>query len=122
MINSTPKASRGASGNRDALDRVDHDADALLGLQNREGRDSTVPIVWREDRNTFVSRNPFPRGGINEDPATGSAAASLGAHLRWLGAHAALVQVHQGSHIGVPSLITVEIPDIGRARVSGRVA
>ena len=33
----------------------------------------------------FEARNPFPPGGVREDPATGSAAAALGGYLRALG-------------------------------------
>ena len=66
----------------DVLPRLDHDGDAVLALQNRQGWDGTVPVVHRVDETHLVTRNPFPRGGIREDPATGSAAAGLGAHLR----------------------------------------
>jgi PhzF family phenazine biosynthesis protein len=38
---------------------------------------ATLQLVWREDAGLYHSRNPFPVGGIVEDPATGSAAAAL---------------------------------------------
>lgn len=103
------------------LAALDHDADAVLDLQNREGWDGTVPVIHRISATRFASRNPFPRGGIREDPATGSAAAGLGSYLR-AGRHLALpavIEVEQGAHAGRPSLITVEIPLEGRVRVRG---
>ena len=103
------------------LASLDHDADAVLRLQNREGWDGTTPVVHRISPDRFGSRNPFPRGGIREDPATGSAAAGLGAYLR-AGGHLvvpAVIEVAQGAETGRPSSITVEIPLEGRVRVSG---
>lgn len=103
------------------LASLDHDDEAVLHLQDREGWDGTVPIVQRLSADRFASRNPFPRGGMREDPATGSAAAGLGFYLRE-GGHVALpavIQVEQGAAMGRPSLITVEIPRSGRVRVTG---
>jgi len=103
------------------LASLDHDADALLDLQDREGWDGTVPVVHRDSANHFVSRNPFPRGGIREDPATGSAAAGLGYYLR-AGNFVRLpatIHVDQGAETGRPSQLTVEIPSDGRVRVTG---
>ncbi|WP_431221280.1 PhzF family phenazine biosynthesis protein [Leifsonia xyli] len=105
------------------LDRLDHDAEAVLRLQDAQGWDGTVPVVHRLSTTRFASRNPFPRGGIREDPATGSAAAGLGAYLRQ-GRHIAApaqVTVEQGAQTGRPSLITVTIPLSGRIRVTGSV-
>ncbi|GLY14997.1 oxidoreductase [Kineosporia sp. NBRC 101677] len=106
------------------LDRLDHDDQAVLNLQNQNGWDGTVPVVHRLAEDKFHSRNPFPRGGIREDPATGSAAASLGYYLR-AGGHLptpATIEVRQGAEAGRPSLISVEIPDDGRVRVTGTAA
>ena len=103
------------------LARLDHDADAVLRLQDRQRWDGTVPVVHRNDETHFASRNPFPRGGISEDPATGSAAAGLGAYLR-AGGHIdlpAVLTVEQGAEVGRPSLIIVEVPKDGRVRVTG---
>jgi PhzF family phenazine biosynthesis protein len=103
------------------LDELDHDADAVLHLQDREGWDGTIPVVHRIDANRFMSRNPFPRGGIREDPATGSAAAGLGAYLR-AGHHivtTGAITVEQGAQVGRPSRLEVTIPATGRIRVSG---
>jgi PhzF family phenazine biosynthesis protein len=103
------------------LAQLDHDAEAVLRLQDRQGWDGTIPVVHRIDATRFASRNPFPRGGIREDPATGSAAAGLGAYLR-AGGHIpmpAVLTVEQGAEMGRPSLIKVEIPREGRVRVTG---
>lgn len=103
------------------LPRLDHDAEAVLALQDREGWDGTVPVVHRTGELAFTSRHPFPRGGIREDPATGSAAADLGAYLR-AGAHVPLpsvVTVRQGAETGHPSLLTIDVPREGRIRVTG---
>lgn len=82
---------------------------------------TTLQLVWREDEHTFHSRNPFPVGGVVEDPATGAAAAALGGYLR--DAHLietpAVVTIHQGHDMGRPSLLTVTIPDRGGVVVSG---
>ena len=49
---------------------------------------TTVDLVHREDATTYHARNPFPVGGVVEDPATGAAAAAFGAYLREHGHHA----------------------------------
>lgn len=103
------------------LERLDHDGEAVLTLQDSQGWDGTVPVVQRLSATRFASRNPFPRGGIREDPATGSAAAGLGAYLR-AGGHLdvpAVFTVDQGAEVGRPSLIVVEVPREGRVRVTG---
>jgi PhzF family phenazine biosynthesis protein len=103
------------------LERLDHDGDAVLRLQDAQGWDGTVPVVHRLTATRFVSRNPFPRGGIREDPATGSAAAGLGAYLR-AGRHIdvpAVLTVDQGAEVGRASRIVVEVPREGRVRVTG---
>ena len=103
------------------LERLDHDGDAVLELQDAHGWDGTVPVVQRLSATRFASRNPFPRGGIREDPATGSAAAGLGAYLR-AGGHIdvpTVFTVDQGAETGRPSLLVVEVPGEGRVRVTG---
>lgn len=106
------------------LARLDHDDQAVLALQNRLGWDGTVPVVHRASPDRFASRNPFPRGGIREDPATGSAAAGLGYYLRAGGyvVPPATIEVRQGAESGRPSLIRVQIPVDGRVRVGGTAA
>jgi PhzF family phenazine biosynthesis protein len=83
---------------------------------------TTVDLVWREDETTFQARNPFPVGGVVEDPATGAAAAALGAYLRELGlvTPPVTVTVHQGVDMGRPSLLTIDIDAQPEIRVTGR--
>ena len=60
-------------------------------------------------------------GGVVEDPATGAAAAALGAYLREIGAVTppATIEVLQGEEIGRPSQLRVAIPARGGIDVSG---
>jgi PhzF family phenazine biosynthesis protein len=69
----------------------------------------------------FHSRNPFPIGGIYEDPATGAAAAALGGYLRDAGFVETpfTFQIKQGVAMGMPSLINVSVPRDGGIVVSG---
>ncbi|TWX37409.1 PhzF family phenazine biosynthesis protein [Frigoribacterium sp. ACAM 257] len=70
------------------------------------------------------ARNLFPVGDITEDPATGSAAAALGAYVRAVGLLAPPAQfaVRQGRHVGRPSVLTVDVPATGGITVSGTAA
>ena len=93
------------------LEALDYDFDRLGALM--AARDwTTMQLVHRVDATTFRSRNPFPPGGVVEDPATGAAAAAFGGYLRELGLVEvpATVTIHQGVELGRPSLLTVEIP------------
>ncbi len=93
------------------LEALDYDFDRLGALM--AARDwTTMQLVHRVDATTFRARNPFPPGGVVEDPATGAAAAAFGGYLRELGLVEvpATVTIHQGVELGRPSLLTVEIP------------
>ncbi|MDX6213205.1 MAG: hypothetical protein QOF82_2292 [Frankiales bacterium] len=96
---------------RSRLASLDYDFDALLGVMTAH-RWVTVQLVWREDAVTHHVRDPFPTGGVVEDPATGAAAAAYGAYLRSLGAVDLPVRItlHQGDDMGRPSLLVVDIP------------
>jgi PhzF family phenazine biosynthesis protein len=96
---------------RDRLARLDYDMARLGALM--AARDwTTVQLAWRESAGVFHVRDPFPPGGVVEDPATGAAAAALGGYLRDL----ALVEppadlvLHQGTELGRPSLLRVHVP------------
>ncbi|MFF8848304.1 PhzF family phenazine biosynthesis protein [Streptomyces sp. NPDC015127] len=71
----------------------------------------TVHLVWRETPTTFHVRNPFPVGGVVEDPATGAAAAAFGAYARELALvpEESELTLHQGHDMGRPSLLTVTL-------------
>jgi PhzF family phenazine biosynthesis protein len=83
---------------------------------------TTIQLVWREAPDRFRARDPFPVGGVVEDPATGAAAAALGAYLRARGeiTAPASFEIVQGVEMGRPSRLTVSIV-AGEAgvRVSG---
>jgi PhzF family phenazine biosynthesis protein len=73
---------------------------------------TTVQLVRRTGPASFDVRNPFPPGGVVEDPATGAAAAALGGYLRQLGLVAvpATLSLRQGDDLGRPSRLTVTVP------------
>ena len=109
-----------AARTRDRLDRLDYDFDRLKAVMQRESL-VTLQLVWRQDAEVFHSRNPFPVGGVVEDPATGAAAAALGGYLRDAGLinAPAAISVRQGEAMGRPSLLNVEIPASGCIIVKG---
>ena len=88
-----------------------YDFDQLLAVMTSH-RWTTVQLVWREDATTHHVRDPFPVGGVVEDPATGAAAAAYGAYLRSLGVLdlPATLTLHQGDDLGRPSLLLVDVP------------
>lgn len=100
-----------AAATRERLRDLDYDFDGLARLMTARGW-TTVQLVWREDDHLFHARNPFPIGGIFEDPATGAAAAAFGAYLRALGrvAPPATITILQGEDLGRPGRLTVDIP------------
>jgi PhzF family phenazine biosynthesis protein len=100
-----------AAATRQRLAVLDYEFDRLKTLMLKLDL-TTVDLVWREHDDLFHARNPFPVGGVYEDPATGAAAAAFGAYLRALGIVAAPAQVTilQGSELGRPSLVIVDIP------------
>jgi PhzF family phenazine biosynthesis protein len=102
------------------LATLNYDFERLKALMLREGL-TTLQLVWRESTNVFHSRNPFPVGGVVEDPATGAAAAALGGYLREaeLIAVPATIFIRQGEAMGRPSRLTVEIPATGGIVVRG---
>ena len=109
-----------AAATPERLERLDYEFDALKALMEGDGL-TTIQLVWRESADVFVSRNPFPVGGVVEDPATGAAAAALGGYLR----DARMVQaparitIRQGEAMGRPSHLVVDIPRTGGIVVTG---
>lgn len=73
-----------AAHSRQRLANLHYDFGALKEVMERHGW-TTVQLVWRQSDHTYHSRNPFPVGGVIEDPATGAAAAAFGGYLRVLG-------------------------------------
>jgi PhzF family phenazine biosynthesis protein len=106
---------------RDRLAALDYDFDALAKLMTVHDW-TTIQLVHRASGDTFDVRNPFPVGGVYEDPATGAAAAALGAYLRELRLVPgdAVLTLRQGDDMGRPSRITVTLtPGDDRVKVSG---
>lgn len=107
-----------ATANR--LADLDYDFDRLKELMLGAGL-TTLQLVWREGPVLFHARNPFPVGGVVEDPATGAAAAALGGYLREAGQveTPATITILQGVAMGRPSRLRVDIPAAGGIVVTG---
>ncbi|MCE8016529.1 PhzF family phenazine biosynthesis isomerase [Halomonas sp. MCCC 1A17488] len=103
------------------LARLEYDFERLKALMLREGL-TTLQLVWRESEARFHARDPFPVGGVVEDPATGAAAAALGGYLRDAGLLQAPAQltILQGEAMGRPSRLQVDIPLSGGIVVTGQ--
>jgi PhzF family phenazine biosynthesis protein len=95
---------------RERLAALDYDFERLGRLM--AARDwITLQLVHRESPDLFHARNPFPPGGKFEDPATGAAAAALGAYLRELGLvePPATLTILQGEDMGRPGRLLVDL-------------
>ena len=92
------------------IEHLDYPFDALQALMLEHDL-TTLQLVWRESPDRFRARDPFPVGGVVEDPATGAAAAALGAYLRERGeiTPPASFEIRQGIEMGRPSRLTVSI-------------
>src|SRR3954451_13598005 len=109
-----------AARTRQRLANLDYDFDTLKQLMLAHDL-TTVDLVHKEDDTTYDARNPFPVGGVVEDPATGAAAAAFGAYLKQIKQITGTITIHQGVDMGRPSELTVEIsPERKTIRVSGR--
>jgi PhzF family phenazine biosynthesis protein len=107
---------------RQVLADLDYDYAALERLMARE-RWTTAHLFRAETPTTFDVRNPFPPGGVVEDPATGAAAAAFGGYLRDLGlvGTPSRLTLHQGVDMGRPSLLLVDLAaGATTVQVSGR--
>jgi PhzF family phenazine biosynthesis protein len=85
----------------------------------------TFSLVFAETPQIFHARNPFPIGGVYEDPATGAAAAALAGYLRDLEwPHQGSIVIRQGEDMGIPCCLQAEIvPQRGTpVKVSGTVS
>ncbi|MFG2722087.1 PhzF family phenazine biosynthesis protein [Streptomyces sp. NPDC048416] len=106
---------------RERLAALSYDFDRLTALMLRLDL-TTVQLVWRASESVFHVRDPFPVGGVVEDPATGAAAAAFGAYARELGlvAEESELTLHQGDDLGRPGVLTVTLhAGDARVRVSG---
>jgi PhzF family phenazine biosynthesis protein len=98
-------------GSRERLADLDYDFDSLKALMTQRHW-TTLQLIYIESDTVIHSRNPFPVGGVVEDPATGAAAAALGGYLRelWLVPDDATLHLRQGDDLGRPSRLMVTIP------------
>lgn len=106
---------------RKTFDSFDFDPESMRTLMDAQGWAGTVTTLCEIGAGEFDSRNLFPVGAITEDPATGSAAAAFGGYLRLLSLveSPSRVVVLQGSHVGRPSRLTIDIPSLGGIIVRG---
>ncbi len=109
-----------AAASSDRLASLDYPFDTVKALMLAHDL-TTLQLVHRQSDTVFLSRNPFPVGGVFEDPATGASAAALGGYLRDAGliAPPASILIRQGDAMGRPSRIHVRIPQSGGIVVSG---
>ena len=108
---------------RDAVDRIRPDAKALFTLLEGVGGEGcyVFSLDPRQAGAAAYARFFNPTVGISEDPATGTAAGPLAAHLVANGiAHPGqVIKIEQGTAMGRTSVIQVEV--LGDSvKVSGR--
>lgn len=101
-----------------ALERAAPDAAAFARHEGRIGQSAGLLGVHLHARDTndpsrIDARMFAPLAGVPEDPATGSAAAALGAFLHRLEPASTRFTLFQGRHVGRPSEIAVELRDGG---------
>lgn len=100
---------------------LDYDYPALEELMAQRGW-TTVHLVWAENPTVFHARDPFPPGGVVEDPATGAAAAAFGGYLRTLALvdTPARITILQGADMGRPSRLLVDLTaENDRVQITG---
>jgi PhzF family phenazine biosynthesis protein len=109
-----------AAATRERLADLDYDFDRLGALMAAGGW-TTVHLVHAAAPDRFHARDPFPPGGVVEDPATGAAAAAFGGYLRSLGLvrPPAEIEIAQGEDMGRPGRLRVRIPPDGGIEVGG---
>jgi PhzF family phenazine biosynthesis protein len=100
-----------AAASLERLGALDYDFDALGALMAREGWTTMCLFCPDAEPGTFQVRNPFPPGGVVEDPATGAAAAAFGGYLRSTGlvVPPARLTLLQGQQMGRPSRLVVDV-------------
>lgn len=106
---------------RELLSAMRYDLEAGRKLMLAESI-GTFSLIYAETPQLFHARNPFPIGGVYEDPATGAAAAAFAGYLRDLGwPHGGSIEIIQGEDMGMRSRLIAEISPASGAsiRVSG---
>ncbi len=106
---------------RARLADLNYDYDQLAALMAERGW-TTVQLVHAHSPRLFSARDPFPPGGVVEDPATGAAAAAFGGYLRALELVdlPARITLLQGEDMGRPSRLLVDVAaDTAAVEVTG---
>lgn len=106
---------------KEKLQNMEYDFEKAKELMQKENI-VTISILWKENENTYHSRNAFAYGGVYEDPATGSAAIALGEYLRNTGIKkSGEIEILQGFDMGQASQLYVSYSDIESSsiKVSG---
>ncbi|MFB7891874.1 PhzF family phenazine biosynthesis protein [Microbacterium sp. NPDC056044] len=109
---------------RDVFDGFTIDPERARAVLDARDWPATMIVLWPESAGRWHARNVFPVGPIIEDPATGAAAAATGGYLRATDVvkTPGRVVILQGSHVGRPSELTVDIAETGGIVVSGAAA
>jgi len=110
-----------AAGSRERLSTLDYDFEQLKSVMTRYDW-TTLQLFWPETEDKIHARDPFPVGGVVEDPATGAAAAAFGGYLRELGKikTPTRLTIIQGEDMGRRSELQVDItPTDPRVTVTG---
>lgn len=92
---------------RKTLADMKYEFDVVRSLMSEKSL-VTISLLWKESDEVFHARNPFPPGGVYEDPATGAAAAAFAGYLRdigWQGSRT--FTILQGEDMGAPSRLNV---------------
>jgi PhzF family phenazine biosynthesis protein len=98
-----------AAATRERLATLDYDFEALGSIMRDAGW-TTAHLFHPDGPRHFQARDPFPVGGVVEDPATGAAAAAFGGYLRDIGyADSGKITIEQGVDLGRPSLLEVDL-------------
>jgi PhzF family phenazine biosynthesis protein len=110
-----------AAATRARLADLDYDFPALQALMRERGW-TTAQLFWPENDHVVHARDPFPVGGVVEDPATGAAAAAFGGYLRAVGKvrEPRHLTILQGEDMGRRSELEVDVdPTDPRVTVTG---
>ena len=114
------------TGSRERLSNLNYDFEGLKRLMQEQGW-VTIQLMYPDRGDPasqlWHSRNPFPVGGVYEDPATGAAAAAFAGYLRESGfvTVGETFVIHQGEDMGRPSVITVTVGE-SSIEISGTAA
>jgi trans-2,3-dihydro-3-hydroxyanthranilate isomerase len=106
---------------REAVDRISPDASQLFDLLREAGGEGcyVFSLDPLQPGTRAYARFFNPTVGISEDPATGTAAGLLAAHLVAHGlARPGVIKIEQGTALGRTSIIEVEV-DAGTVSISG---